>query len=100
MQRTVHGLALGVLAMTAATLPAAPTHAECGPFDPHCVPSVFDRQPFNPTYCSPSSPQACTPRWGGPLGQDLLLTIQSSKVGEYAKPDHDLNTIADLFAAL
>jgi hypothetical protein len=100
MQRTVHWLALGALAMTGAMLPAAAAHAECGPFDPHCVPSVFDREPFNPTYCSPSSPQACTPRWGGPLGQDLQLTIQSSKIGEYVKPDHDLNTIADLFAAL
>jgi hypothetical protein len=64
------------------------------------VPSVFDRQPFNPSYCNPASPHACTPRWGSPLGQDLLLTIRSSKVGEYAKPDHELNTIDDLFAAL
>ena len=36
----------------------------------------------------------------GTLGEDLLLTVQSSKLSEYAKPDHDLNTISDLFAAL
>jgi hypothetical protein len=101
MSRTVHWLLLGACALTAAMSSAQPAGAgNCGPFATDCVPSVFDRQPFNPSYCNPSNPYACTPRWGGALGQDLLLTIQSSKVGEYAKPDHELNTIDDLFAAL
>src|SRR5262245_17395250 len=100
MSRTVHWLFLGACALATAMSSAPARAGNCGPFATHCVPSVFDRQPFNPTYCSPSSPHACTPRWGGPLGEDLLLTIQSSKVGEYVKPDHELNTIADLFAQL
>src|SRR5215831_6880846 len=103
MKRTLYWLALGVTLATAGILAGAAraqSTTGCGPFNPNCVPSPFSRHPFNPTYCDPASPHACTPRWGGALGQGLLLTIQSSKVAEYVKPDHDLDTIADLFAAL
>jgi hypothetical protein len=61
---------------------------------------VLDRRPFEPTVCSVFQRYPCVPRWPGTLGEDLLLTIQSSKIDEYVKPDHDLNTISDLFAAL
>jgi hypothetical protein len=92
------------LSVCALILPAAvtvgPAHAACRPFDPNCVPSVLDRRPFQPTFCSVFQRYPCVPRWLGPLGEDLLLTIESSKISEYAKPDHDLNTISDLFAAL
>ena len=83
-----------------APLGATPAHASCRPFDTHCVPSVFDRQPFAPSVCSPFQRFPCVPQYGGTLGEDLLLTVQSSKLSEYAKPAHDLNTISDRFAAL
>jgi hypothetical protein len=100
MQRTAVRLALFGFAVALAGFGATPAHAACRPFDDHCVPSVFDRQPYAPTVCSPFQRFPCYPRWDSPLGQDLLLTIESSKMSEYAKPDHDLNTISDLFAAL
>ncbi|MBV9239982.1 MAG: hypothetical protein JOZ94_29450 [Xanthobacteraceae bacterium] len=99
MRQTLYWLVICALILPAA-LPAEPAHAACRPFDPRCVPSVLDRHPFEPTVCSVFQRFPCVPRWPGTLGEDLLLTIQSSKIGEYAKPDHDLNTISDLFAAL
>jgi hypothetical protein len=100
MQRTAGWLAFPGIVLALMGIGATPAHAACRPFDDHCVPSVFDRQPYTPTVCSPFQRFPCYPRWDSPLGQDLLLTIESSKMGEYAKPDHDLNTISDLFAAL
>jgi hypothetical protein len=100
MRRTVHWLALVIFVAMLAPPGAPPAHASCRPFDTRCVPSAFDRQPFAPTVCSPFQRFPCVPRYPGAIGEDLLLTIQSSKISEYAKPDHDLNTINDLFAAL
>ena len=100
MLRTVYGLALLGFALMLTPWGATPAHASCRPFDTHCVPSVFDRRPFAPSVCSPFQRFPCVPQYGGTLGEDLLLTIQSSKLAEYAKPDHDLDTIGDLFAAL
>ncbi|HXH47564.1 MAG TPA: hypothetical protein VNK51_27430 [Bradyrhizobium sp.] len=66
--------------------------------------SVLDEGPCTPSYCSPLEPGPCIPEIGYPYGQNLQLTIQSvpseADSAKYRKPDHDLDTIGDLFAAL
>jgi hypothetical protein len=46
----------------------------------------------------------CIPEIDYPIGENLQLTVQSEPAREdaakYQKPDHDLDTIGDLFAAL
>ena len=66
--------------------------------------SVLDEGPCTPSYCSPLEPGPCIPEIDYPYGQNLQLTIQSvppeADRAKYRKPDHDLDTIGDLFAAL
>jgi hypothetical protein len=54
-----------------------------------------------PTTCSVLAPQTCLPDEDFPLGGDLRLTINTT-AAEAAppKPDHDLNTLRDLFFML
>ena len=61
--------------------------------------SVFSHHPCAPV-CSVFGHGPCIPDVLPPIGQDLRLTVESRRAGEYAMPDHDLDTIADLFAAL
>jgi len=46
----------------------------------------------------------CIPEIDYPYGENLQLTVESDPdeqdAAKYVRPDHDLNTIADLFAAL
>ena len=66
--------------------------------------SVLSRRPCTPTYCSPLQHGPCIPEIFYPYGENLQLTIQTVPAREdeakYVKPDHDLDTIGDLFAAL
>lgn len=66
--------------------------------------SVLDGRPCTPSYCSPLEPGPCIPEIDYPYGQNLQLTIESvpaeSDRAKYRKPDHDLDTIGDLFAEL
>lgn len=66
--------------------------------------SVLEDRPCTPSYCSPLEPGPCIPEIDYPYGQNLQLTIQSvpseADRAKYRKPDHDLDTIGDLFAAL
>ena len=70
----------------------------------HTPCSVLDNRPCTPHYCSVLDHGPCIPEIDYPYGQDLRLTIQSvppeQDASKYQKPDHDLDTIADLFAAL
>jgi hypothetical protein len=61
--------------------------------------SVFDRHPCAPV-CSLFERGPCIVEPQAPIGQDLRLTIESRRVGDYAMPPHDLDTLADLFTAL
>jgi hypothetical protein len=61
--------------------------------------SVFDRHPCAPV-CSLFERWPCIPEAQPPIGQDLRLTIESRRAGEFSMPDHDLDTLADLFTAL
>jgi hypothetical protein len=70
----------------------------------HAPCSVFDGKPCTPYFCSVFNHGACIPEIDYPYGENLQLTIQSvppkEDVAKYARPDHDLDTIGDLFAAL
>ena len=70
----------------------------------HAPCSVFDREPCTPTFCSVFNHGPCIPEIFYPYGQNLQLTIQTvppqDQAEKYRKPDHDLDTIGDLFAAL
>ena len=71
------------------------SHAPCG---------VLSGQPCTPSFCIVFNHGPCIPEIDYPVGQNLQLTIQSVPQGnessKYQKPDHDLDTIGDLFAAL
>jgi hypothetical protein len=64
--------------------------------------SVLGSQPCTPTVCSPLDGQPCQPQYPFPLGQNLQVTVGSTqpKQGEHVDPDHPIDTIRDLFAAL
>jgi hypothetical protein len=70
----------------------------------HAPCSVLDSRPCTPYYCSVLDHGPCIPEIDYPYGQDLRLTIQSvppeQDAAKYQKPDHDLDNIGDLFAAL
>src|SRR3981081_3767285 len=70
----------------------------------HAPCSVLDGQPCTPSYCSVFNHGPCIPEIEYPYGENLQLTIESvpsrDDAAKYRKPDHDLSTIGDLFAAL
>ena len=70
----------------------------------HAPCSVLDGQPCTPSFCSVFNNGPCIPEIDYPTGQNLQLTIESvppqDQAAKYRKPDHDLDTIGDLFAAL
>ncbi len=95
-----------LLLIAAAT--ASSAHARRRPINPipfsHEPCSVFDNRPCTPTYCSPLYHGPCIPEIFYPYGENLQLTVESVPAkddqAKYQKPDHDLETIGDLFAAL
>ena len=78
-------------------------HINATPFS-HESCSVLAGKPCTPTYCSVFNHGPCIPEIFYPYGENLQLTIQTvpSKDDEpkYQRPDHDLDTIGDLFAEL
>jgi hypothetical protein len=70
----------------------------------HAPCSVLDGQPCTPSFCSVFNDGPCIPEIDYPYGQNLQLTIESvpppDQVPKYRRPDHDLDSIGDLFAAL
>lgn len=66
--------------------------------------SVFDRGPCTPSYCSVFNHWPCIPDIDYPYGENLQLTVRSvpskKEAPKYRQPEHDVNTIGDLFAAL
>jgi hypothetical protein len=102
LQRIVICLIAVVVTMTAAharrrhQIDATPfSHAPC---------SVLDRRPCTPSFCSVFNRGPCIPEIDYPYGENLQLTIQSmpsqDEAAKYVRPDHDLDTIGDLFSAL
>lgn len=66
--------------------------------------SVLDNRPCTPSFCSVFNHGPCIPEIDYPYGQNLQLTIESvppeGDSAKYRRPDHDLDTIGDLFAEL
>jgi len=93
------GMTIGISAAVAQPrrqIDATPfSHAPC---------SVLDGQPCTPSFCSVFNNGPCIPEIDYPYGENLQLTIESvpaqEQAAKYRKPDHDLDTIGDLFAAL
>lgn len=93
------GITIGISAADAGRrrqIDATPfSHAPC---------SVLDGQPCTPTFCSVFNHGPCIPEIDYPYRENLQLTIESvppqDQAAKYRKPDHDLDTIGDLFAAL
>jgi hypothetical protein len=78
-------------------------HIDPTPFA-HAPCSVLSGEPCTPSFCSVFNHGPCIPEIDYPIGENLQLTIQSEPAhddaAKYQKPDHDLGTIGDLFAAL
>src|SRR5258708_3487480 len=70
----------------------------------HAPCSVLDGQPCTPSFCSVFNHGPCIPEIDYPYGENLQLTIESvppqQDAAKYRKPDHALDNIGDLFAAL
>src|SRR5476651_620735 len=70
----------------------------------HAPCSVLDSHPCTPSFCSVFNRGPCIPEIDYPYGENLQLTIESvpsrDDAPKYARPDHDLDTIGDLFAEL
>jgi hypothetical protein len=66
--------------------------------------SVLDGQPCTPSFCSVFNHGPCIPEIDYPYGENLQLTVQTVPAKDdeekYKRPDHDLDTIGDLFAEL
>jgi hypothetical protein len=104
MLRIVYFISLCVMATVATSADARRRHpVDATPFA-HAPCSVLSNEPCTPYYCSVFNHGPCIPEIDYPIGQNLQLTIQSvpsrDDAAKYRKPDHDLDTIGDLFAAL
>jgi hypothetical protein len=70
----------------------------------HAPCSVLARRPCTPYFCSVFNRGPCIPEIEYPYGENLQLTVESvpphDDAEKYQKPDHDLDNIGDLFAAL
>ena len=78
-------------------------HIDATPFS-HAPCSVLDGAPCTPYFCSVFNRGPCIPEIDYPYGENLQLTVESvppkDDEAKYQKPDHDLDNIGDLFAAL
>src|SRR4051812_34284416 len=104
LQRIVVCLVVAVAGLiVAGSADARPRHIDATPFS-HAPCSVLDGRPCTPSYCSVFNHGPCIPEIDYPYGENLQLTVQSvpsrEDAAKYQKPDHALNTLADLFAQL
>jgi hypothetical protein len=100
----------GAAVIAAAGIVAAPADAAERNHQINPVPfahspcSVLDNAPCTPSFCSVFNHGPCIPEIDYPYGENLQVTIRSvppeSDAAKYRKPDHDLDSIGDLFAAL
>ena len=102
-RRLVFYLILALTGMSIAGSADARRRIDATPFS-HAPCSVLSGRPCTPSFCSVFNSGPCIPEIDYPVGENLQLTIQSvppgSETSKYRKPDHDLDTIGDLFAAL
>ena len=102
-RRVVIGLIIAITAAAGAANARQRHQINPTPFS-HAPCSVLDGKPCTPTYCSVFNHGPCIPEIDYPYGENLQLTIQTMPAKEdedkYKRPDHDLDSIGDLFAAL
>src|SRR4030081_2841147 len=104
LRRVVLCLIVAASAMLATSADAQRRHQiDATPFA-HAPCSVLSGEPCTPSFCSVFNHGPCIPEIDYPIGQNLQLTIQSvpprDEAAKYQKPEHNLDTIGDLFAAL
>jgi hypothetical protein len=105
LRRIVFCLIVAVAGLTVAGAANARQRHQINPIPfSHSPCSVLDRGPCTPYYCSVFNHGPCIPEIDYPYGENLQVTVESvpshDDAAKYQKPDHDLNTIGDLFAAL
>jgi hypothetical protein len=105
MLRRVAFFLVTVIAVAAFTVAADARRRQINPIPfSHEPCSVLDHRPCTPTYCSPLQHGPCIPEIFYPYGENLQVTVQTVPTkddeAKYQKPDHDLDTIGDLFAEL
>lgn len=105
LRRIAICLAFALLAIGFATAASAQQRQQTNPVPfAHTPCSVLDSAPCTPSYCSVFNNGPCFPEMDYPYGENLQLTILTvppqDQAEKYRKPDHDLDTIGDLFAAL
>ena len=105
LRRIAVGLIVTIAGL-AATAPADARrrhHIDATPFA-HAPCSVLSHRPCTPYFCSVFNRGPCIPEIDYPYGENLQLTVESvppqEETAKYQKPDHDLDNISDLFAAL
>ena len=99
---------LGIAMVLLAALMAPSSGRDQRPIDAtpfaHAPCSALNGDPCTPTFCSIFNNGPCIPEIFHPTGENLQLTVLSEPArddaAKYQKPDHDLGTIGDLFAAL
>ena len=94
-----------VVLVAAASASAAGRRHQINPVPfSHSPCSVLDNAPCTPSFCSVFNHGPCIPEIDYPYGENLQVTIESappeSDAAKYRRPDHDLDNIGDLFAAL
>ena len=104
LRRIVFCLIVALAGMViAGGVEARPRHIDATPFS-HAPCSVLSGRPCTPSTCSVLNRGPCIPEMDYPYGENLQLTVESvppqDDAAQYRKPDHDLDTIGDLFAAL
>ena len=104
LRRVVVCLMMAFAEMTVAgSADARPRRIDATPFS-HAPCSVLSGRPCTPYTCSVFNRGPCIPEINYPYGENLQLTVETvppqDDAEKYRKPDHDLDTIGDLFAAL
>ena len=102
-------IAIGLIVVAAGSIAAGPADArrrhpiDATPFS-HAPCSVLSGRPCTPSFCSVLNRGPCIPEIDFPYGENLQLTIERAPThddaAKYRKPEHDLDNIGDLFAAL
>src|SRR6201991_2303473 len=103
LRRVVFVFFMLVVAMTAG---AEAEHRH--PINPvpfaHSPCSVLSHRPCTPYFCSVFNHGPCIPEIDYPYGENLQVTVESvpsdNDKSKYVRPDHDLDSIGDLFAEL
>jgi hypothetical protein len=100
----IYLIIVGAAASFAASTSAGEHRHIVGTRFSHAPCSLLSGRPCTPSTCSVFHHGPCIPEIDYPYSENLQVTIQSQPSQDdatrYRKPDHDLNTIGDLFAAL